>query len=89
MVKPRKIWERVYQIGGPSISHGIDCCIYLVDVGNNESVLIDCGAGQSTEILIKNMELLGYEPENLRALILTHCHIDHVGGRCRSDRLYA
>ncbi len=79
MSKPQKIWEKVYQIGGPNISHPSDCCIYLVDVGMEESVLIDCGAGKSYDKLIKNIELIGFDPKKLRAIILTHCHIDHIG----------
>lgn len=79
MSKPQKIWEKVYQIGGPNISHPSDCCIYLVDVGNEESVLIDCGAGESFDKLVKNMELIGFDPKKLKAIILTHCHIDHIG----------
>lgn len=79
MAKPKKIWEKVYQIGGPSISHPSDCCVYLVDVGENESVMIDCGAGQSFEMLTKNIEMIGLDPSKLKALILTHCHIDHIG----------
>ncbi len=79
MSKPKNIWDKVYQIGGSSISHPSDCCVYLVDVGNAETVMIDCGAGQSFERLIKNMKSLEFAPENLKALILTHCHIDHIG----------
>lgn len=79
MSKPQKIWEKVYQIGGPNISHPSDCCIYLVDVGNEESVLIDCGSGKSYDKLVKNIELIGFDPKKLKAIILTHCHIDHIG----------
>jgi glyoxylase-like metal-dependent hydrolase (beta-lactamase superfamily II) len=79
MPKPKKIWERVYQIGGSSISNPSDCCVYLFDVGKGKSVMIDCGAGQSFDRLIENMRKIGFEPEGLQALILTHCHIDHIG----------
>jgi glyoxylase-like metal-dependent hydrolase (beta-lactamase superfamily II) len=79
MAKPRKIWEKVYQIGGSDISHGQDCCVYIVDVGNAECVLIDCGAGKSFDTLVKNIKKVGLDPEGLKSLILTHCHIDHIG----------
>jgi glyoxylase-like metal-dependent hydrolase (beta-lactamase superfamily II) len=79
MRKPSKIWDRVYQIGGPDLSRSQDCMIFLVDVGGGESVLIDCGAGKSFDILVKNIKSIGLEPEKLKALILTHCHIDHIG----------
>jgi glyoxylase-like metal-dependent hydrolase (beta-lactamase superfamily II) len=79
MPRPKKIWERVYQIGGPEISHPQDCMIFLVDVGNSKTVLIDCGSGKSFDTLLDNMEMMGYSPKNIKALILTHCHIDHIG----------
>jgi glyoxylase-like metal-dependent hydrolase (beta-lactamase superfamily II) len=79
MRKPKKIWERVYQIGGPDISHAQDCMIFLVDVGDKESVLIDCGAGNSFETIVQNIESIGLEPAKIKTLILTHCHIDHIG----------
>ena len=40
--QPRKVCNRVYQVGGPDISHGNDCCVYLVD-GAESLALIDTG----------------------------------------------
>jgi len=40
---------------------------------------MDSGAGKSFDKLVKNIELVGLEPQKLKALILTHCHIDHIG----------
>jgi glyoxylase-like metal-dependent hydrolase (beta-lactamase superfamily II) len=79
MRKPKKVWEKVYQIGGPDISSPQDCMIFLVDVGEGESVLIDCGAGNSFDTLVKNIRSIGLEPAKIKTLILTHCHIDHIG----------
>ena len=77
MSKPFRVWEDVYAIGGPEISHPADCCVYLVDAG--DLVLIDCGVGESTGQLIGNIVGLGFAPEKLRAVIVTHAHIDHIG----------
>ena len=79
MVSRNKVCDGVYQVGGSNISHPSDCSIYLVDVGYSEYVLIDCGAGESFEKLISNIESIGYTPTDMKALILTHCHIDHIG----------
>ncbi|HOJ43191.1 MAG TPA: MBL fold metallo-hydrolase, partial [Syntrophorhabdaceae bacterium] len=32
------------------------------------------------DIIVKNMEKIGLDPKRLSKIILTHCHIDHVGG---------
>jgi metallo-beta-lactamase class B len=58
-----------------------DCSVYLVDAG--ELVLIDTGAGSSVDAIAANIEACGLDPSNLSTLILTHCHIDHVGGASR------
>ncbi|MFA5064537.1 MAG: MBL fold metallo-hydrolase [Dehalococcoidia bacterium] len=77
MQSPFRVCEKVYMVGSADISSGMDCCVYLVDAG--ELVLIDAGAGGSTDKLIVNIQALGFMPEQLTTLIITHAHIDHIG----------
>lgn len=77
-MKPFKVWGEVYQIGGSELSHSYDCSIYLLNV-EPDLVLIDSGAGKSFRQLVKNIESLGFAPQKLRAIIVTHSHIDHIG----------
>ena len=79
MGKHKKVYDRVYQIGGSGLSVSSDCSVYLVEIGNDEFVMIDCGAGSSFFMLIENIETIGLDPKGVNALILTHCHIDHIG----------
>lgn len=72
-----KVHGRVYIVGGSEISHHMDCCVYLIDAG--ELVLVDAGAGQSTGRLLDNIQSLGFLPEKLSTIIVTHAHIDHIG----------
>jgi glyoxylase-like metal-dependent hydrolase (beta-lactamase superfamily II) len=74
---PAKICDQVYLIGGSSISHTMDCCVYLIDTG--KLVMIDTGAGKSIDRLVDNINSLGLIPENLTTVIVTHAHIDHIG----------
>ena len=76
-MKPFKVWKDVYAIGGPGLSHPYDCCVYLID--SRDLVLIDCGAGESFDQLVANLGILGFEPQRLKAIIVTHAHIDHIG----------
>jgi glyoxylase-like metal-dependent hydrolase (beta-lactamase superfamily II) len=78
MLRPFKITEGVYQVGGPDMTAPEDCCSFLVDAGR--PVLIDTGAGTAPRKLVKNLEGLGYSPGDIKLVVLTHCHIDHVGG---------
>ncbi|MBN2466962.1 MAG: MBL fold metallo-hydrolase [Deltaproteobacteria bacterium] len=74
----QKIVEGVYLIGGSSITSGDDATVFLVDCGS-ELVMIDSGAGDTADILVQNIENLGFDPAAVSTLILTHCHIDHIG----------
>lgn len=64
-------------MGGPKLSDGQDCLVYLVDLG--VPVLIDCGAGPSWPKIEANIEAAGASPAAIHTLLLTHCHVDHIG----------
>ncbi len=77
-IKTEQIIEGVYLIGGPNVTAGEDAAVFLIDF-SGELVLIDAGAGGSSHELVRNIELLGLDPAHLSHVILTHCHIDHIG----------
>jgi glyoxylase-like metal-dependent hydrolase (beta-lactamase superfamily II) len=77
-MKPYEIVKDIFIVGGPDITDGRDGCVYLLNLG--ELILIDTGAGWSVEKIIKNIEKFGFDCKNLNKIILTHCHIDHIGG---------
>jgi glyoxylase-like metal-dependent hydrolase (beta-lactamase superfamily II) len=77
-VKPSEIIKDIYIVGGPDITDGRDGCIYLLSLG--ELILIDTGAGWSVEKITKSIEKFGFNCKNLSKILLTHCHIDHIGG---------
>lgn len=72
-----KVAEGVYQIGGPALTAPEDCCVYLVDLGR--PILIDTGSGMDIKSLVGNLESLEYSPKDISLIVLTHCHIDHIG----------
>jgi len=77
-MKPYEIIKDIYILGGPDITDGRDGCIYLINLG--ELILIDTGAGWSVDKIINNIKRLGLSSKDLNKVILTHCHIDHIGG---------
>ncbi len=77
-MKPSEIVKDVFVVGGSDITDGRDGCVYLVSLG--ELILIDTGAGWSVESIVGNIKRLGFDPKNLAKVLLTHCHIDHIGG---------
>lgn len=73
-----EIISGVYLIGGSNITSADDAAIYLIDF-EGTLVLIDSGAGKSFSQIVRNIEMIGLNPANISHLILTHCHIDHIG----------
>lgn len=85
-MKPEQIEDGVYLVGSSDISDTRDCMVYLLDLG--ELVLIDTGTGPGVSKIISNIRYLGFDPTNLSTIILTHCHIDHVGGAHELKKRY-
>lgn len=79
MRKPFKVFDRVYMVGGPEITDDRDCCVYLVD-GGEELALVDAGVGDSCRAIFDNIRILGLDPALLKYVVATHGHIDHIGG---------
>ncbi|MEA3273836.1 MAG: MBL fold metallo-hydrolase [Pseudomonadota bacterium] len=72
------ITEEIYQVGGSGLTAAEDAAIYAV-VLSGRGALIDAGCGGGTERLLGNLESIGVLPEQVRYLLLTHCHYDHTG----------
>lgn len=86
-MKAQKITEGVFQVGGPQLTSPDDCCFYLVDTGR--PILVDAGAGTEPRKLVANLESLGYSPRDIELVVLTHCHIDHIGGAAHLAQRYS
>ena len=78
MGKAEKIVEGVWLVGGPNISMSEDATVFVIDF-SGELIMIDTGAGRSARTLVRNIESAGLDPKKISTVILTHCHIDHIG----------
>ncbi len=78
MGKAERIARGIYMVGGPNISLSEDATVFVIDF-QGELVMIDAGAGRSSSVLVGNMEGAGLDPAGVSTVILTHCHIDHIG----------
>jgi glyoxylase-like metal-dependent hydrolase (beta-lactamase superfamily II) len=77
-IKTEEIIDGIYLIGGPNLTSSDDAAVYLINFAG-DLVMIDAGAGRSSMQIVRNIEMLGLNPANISHLILTHCHIDHIG----------
>jgi glyoxylase-like metal-dependent hydrolase (beta-lactamase superfamily II) len=64
---------------GFSLTHPDDCTVYLID-GGGALALIDAGSGLDSEAILREIRTAGFEPRQVRAILLTHGHGDHAGG---------
>lgn len=72
-VKPFKLWGNLYFVGTEPAS------VHIIDTGDG-LIMLDTGYQQSLYLVVHNMYLLGFKPEDLKYIVLTHGHIDHIGG---------
>lgn len=73
--------------GEIGLSEACDSHVYLVDAGG-PLVMVDAGAGIAPERIEANIRSLGYTPEQITHLLLTHGHADHAGGAAHFSAQY-
>ena len=67
--------EILHHGGGEGVTGS---CHQLV-IDSHNSVLVDCGLFQGAEAKANQELAIEFDISSVRALLITHCHIDHVG----------
>lgn len=73
-----KLLHNIYQVAGPGMSHFFDATAYLFK-GTEGYFLIDCGTPEGYGQIVSNIRKLGVDPADIRFILGTHGHYDHVG----------
>lgn len=60
-------------------SRSLDSNVYIVR-GDDGLLVVDTGLGLSVEQVFAEMRRAGLDPGEVRLVVNTHCHLDHVGG---------
>ncbi|WP_425478429.1 subclass B3 metallo-beta-lactamase [Luteimonas yindakuii] len=71
-VAPVRIAQRTWQIGTAGLSA-------LLLVGDDGAILIDGGMPQAAEHLLANIVALGLQPSDVKWIVHSQAHADHVG----------
>ncbi|MEZ0471424.1 subclass B3 metallo-beta-lactamase [Luteimonas salinilitoris] len=71
-VAPLRIAERTWQIGTAGLSA-------ILLKGSEGAILIDGGMPQAADHLLANLQALGLAPSDLKLILHSHAHADHVG----------
>jgi len=62
-----------------AIANGGMCCNSYLIVCGEDYVLVDPGLTRSYEEIVGPIEAAGLEPEKIKRVVDTHCHVDHIG----------
>ena len=73
---PFQIFGNTFYVGTCGISA-------ILIVGEEGHVLIDSGTDAGAKVVLDNIRALGLEPRDVRYLLHSHDHFDHVGGHAR------
>ena len=71
--KPFQILDNIYYVGNKWVG------AYLIDTGEG-LILIDSNFTEVMPLLFDNIRTLGFRTENIKLLLLSHGHFDHIGG---------
>ena len=77
---PVRIHANTYLVGSCGISS-------ILIVGRDGDVLIDGGTEQDADIIANNIRALGYRVQDIRYILTSHEHYDHVGGISELQRV--
>lgn len=73
-VQPFQYWGNIWYVGDNW------CSAYIVDTGDGLVLLDACTPAGSVAMLVQCIWEAGFNPRNIKYVILEHSHIDHVGG---------
>lgn len=80
-VKPFKIVGNLYYIGDQKV------CSHLIDTGDG-LIVFDSGFQHSIHLMVQAIWELGFDPADIKYLIHSHEHFDHIGAANEFKDLY-
>ena len=81
-VEPFQVFDNLYYVGADWVASWL----LVTDQG---LIVFDALYGDLTEMLIRNIRSLGFDPNDIRYLIGSHAHYDHIGGAARFQREFS
>ena len=80
-IPPFKVFDNLYYVG---IGHLASWLVTTTD----GLILIDALQEPYVDHLIDSIQTLGFDPNDIRYLLVTHAHVDHYGGAARIQETY-
>lgn len=80
-MRPMRLTDGIYKVDSVRVAN-----VYLV-VTEDGLLLVDSGMPGNAKRILAFTQNLGYQPRDLRFIVLTHCDIDHVGSVAKLKEL--
>ena len=75
-VEPFQVFDNLYYVGAKRVA------AWLLETDQG-LILFDSLYGDLTDLVIDGIRELGFDPDDVRYIIITHAHYDHIGGARR------
>lgn len=79
-VPPRQLISNIYYVGAIGVSS------FLITTRDGH-ILLDTGFDDTVPLIQKSVEQLGFKLTDIKIILSSHAHIDHVGGHTAMKRL--
>lgn len=83
-VAPRKLVGNIYYVGASGVSSYLISYLITTPQGH---ILLDTGFDTTVPLIQKNVRTLGFKLEDVRFILSSHGHVDHVGGHAQARQL--
>lgn len=77
---PFKVYGNTYYVGTCGIGS-------ILITGDQGDILIDSGTEKGADLIAANIRALGFDPADVKVLLMTHEHGDHIGGMAKLQQL--
>ena len=78
-VAPFQVFDNLYYVGARWVS------AWLLETDQG-LILFDSLYGELVDLLVENIRELGFDPDDVRYVLVSHAHYDHAGGARRFQR---
>lgn len=72
-VKPVRVVGNIYYVGTEELG------AFLL-AGKKGLILLDAPMDENVDLVLRNVQSLGFDPARIRVLLNSHAHLDHAGG---------
>jgi metallo-beta-lactamase class B len=79
-IAPIKVFDNLYYVGPGFVS------VWLIPTTDG-LILVDGAQEPYVDFVIENIRKVGFDPKNIRYILLSHGHLDHFGGAAKIQAL--